>query len=424
MDANETAEAHEKDDRTERHPPRISGGGLAIRNFTSQWFLVPQGTGALALVLHQLAYQFRGLAIISQCVWVLTIAMLASMLLLYLVRVALHPRYVANQLRTNIMETACLASISIAYTTVIQMTALNLVQDWGRAWGTVVCILWWINLVMAVSACVGIPYVFVRMEAGGVDSVPVAIRLPPIAALTVAAGGGVVCRYGQLSPDLQVPIIIVSYLCVGGGVSLALVCDAAFLLRLFDQSWPKGMKIFSIMIACGPYGQSSFAMQILGDVVSRGAFAGSGASNFVSTESEQIVGVCSTLLAILLWGYGTFWWAFACIAIVHDAAYHRKELMKWELNLTAWSLVFPWVRFIGLFHPALEGGMLIVTGCLHKRWDRIRIATAVTRFRHLVYRPGGAVAHPVAVQHGGFHYRHYYRQGARTSAGMERALFG
>lgn len=323
--------------------PQISAPRLALRNFSSQWFLIPQGTGAIAVILHQLPYQFRGLAIISQCVWVLTILMLVSMLLIYLVRVALEPTYVAKQLRTNIMETACLASISVAFTTIIQMTALNLVQTWGSTWGTVAYVLWWINFVMATTGCVGIIYVFVGLEASGIDLVPVAIRLPPIAVLTIAAGGGVVCRYGQLATDLQVPIIILSYLCVGAGVFLALMCDAAFLIRLFNQSWPSGKTIYSIMIACGPYGQSSFAMQILGDVVKRGAFAGAGTTGFISPGDERIVSVCSTLIAILLWGYGTFWWAFACIAIVHDLAYNAKALPKWNQSLGAWSLIFPWV---------------------------------------------------------------------------------
>lgn len=323
--------------------PRISASRLALRNFTSQWFLVPQGTGALAVALHQLAYQFTGLTIISQCAWVLTIIMLVGMLLVYAARVILHPGYVPKLLRTNIMETACLASISIAYTTIVQMTALNLVSTWGTQWGMVVYVLWWINLVMACSACVGIVYVFVGMEACGIDLVPVAIRLPPIAALTVAAGGGVICRYGELAPDLQVPVIVVSYLCVGSGVLLALMCDAAFLVRLFDQAWPKGRKIYSIMIACGPYGQASFAMQILGDVVKRRAFAGSDTSKFISPGSEQIVAVCSTLIAILLWGYGTFWWSFACISIVHDSLYNTRDLLRWDQSLGAWSLIFPWV---------------------------------------------------------------------------------
>lgn len=338
----------ETEGQEDRHQHRyqnaqISATRLALRNFTSQWFLVPQGTGAVALVLHQLDYQFTGLGIISECVWILTIVLLCSMLFLYLARVALNAAHVAKLVQKDIMETACLASISIAFTTIIQMTALSLVDTWGRQWGTVVYVLWWINLVIAVTACTGILYVFVGMEACSVDLVPVAIRLPPIATLTVAAGGGVICLHGQLAPDLQVPVVIVSYLCLGAGLLLSLMCDAAFLVRLFDQSWPKGWKIYSIMIACGPYGQGSFAFQILGNVVKRGAFAGTEATKFIDPSAEHIVDVCSTLIGILLWGYGTFWWAFAVVAIIHALLFETKVLIRWDQNLGAWSLIFPWV---------------------------------------------------------------------------------
>lgn len=65
---------------------------------------------------------------------------------------------------------------------------------------------------MAFVACVGIPYVSTKLEGAGIDFLPPGVLLPLIAALTAAAGGGVVCRYGELSATLQVPVIIVSYL--------------------------------------------------------------------------------------------------------------------------------------------------------------------------------------------------------------------
>lgn len=39
---------------------------LNVPPTSSQWFLIPQGTGILSVILHQLHYQFRGLDVISQ----------------------------------------------------------------------------------------------------------------------------------------------------------------------------------------------------------------------------------------------------------------------------------------------------------------------------------------------------------------------
>lgn len=205
--------------------------------------MVPQGTGIIATILHQLHYQFNGLGIIAEIFWVLTIVLFICYLAIYLLRALLYPRYVAQQLANNIMETACLASISIVFTTIIQMIALTLPSTWGHGWGMVAYALWWINMVMAITSVVGIPYVFTRLEPPGTDSVPPAVMLPVIAALTIAAGGGVVCRYGALSPALQVPVIIISYMFVGIGLPLAVMFGSIFFTRIFDKSFPIKQKV-------------------------------------------------------------------------------------------------------------------------------------------------------------------------------------
>ena len=97
----------------------VSSTRVAIRNFTSQWLLIPQGTGILAVIMHNLDYQFRGLGIISEIFWVLTIVLLILFLFLYVLRICLYPRIVAKTLATDITEIAGLASISITLTAII-----------------------------------------------------------------------------------------------------------------------------------------------------------------------------------------------------------------------------------------------------------------------------------------------------------------
>ncbi|KAJ5982054.1 hypothetical protein N7451_012154 [Penicillium sp. IBT 35674x] len=199
-------------------PPPI---GLALWNFSSQWFLVPQGLGIVAVILHQLDYQFDGLFIISVVIWLYTITLLAVGVFLYLLRIFLYPRHVASALKTSITETSCLASISITFTSIIIMAAVVLVRKWGSAWGIVVYVLWWINTAMAVGSVMWIPYVYVKVQPPGLEAVAPGVLLPLISALTSAAGGSIICRYGALSDRLQIPVIIVSYLEVGVGLPLA-----------------------------------------------------------------------------------------------------------------------------------------------------------------------------------------------------------
>ncbi|KAJ5488785.1 hypothetical protein N7539_003675 [Penicillium diatomitis] len=335
-------EAHERKDAelgTERQPQRAFS--RAVWNFSSQWFLVPQGTGVIAVILHQLDYQFRGLEIISVIIWIYTIVLLAVGLLLYLLRICLFPRHVAHEIRANMSEIACLSSISITFTTIIQMTALVLVKYWGPAWGIVAYVLWWITTSMAVIAVMVIPYVFVKVQSPGIKSVTPVILLPLISALTSAAGGGVVCRYGALSDRLQVPILVVSYLEVGLGLALAMAFNDVFVTRLFDRSFPSLEKIYQDMILCGPFGQGSFALQILGYVVAHGRFAEYNSGTFLTAEAAKPVAFASQFLGLLVWGYGTFWFIFACISIVHTFLSQPGGIRKSHFTLSAWALVFP-----------------------------------------------------------------------------------
>lgn len=327
-------------------PPALettSSARVALHNFRSQWFLVPQGTGIIAVILHQLDYQFNGLRIISYIFWLLTIVMLASMVAVYLLRCATSPRQVAHQIRHDVSESACLASICITYTSIIQMIALALVQGgWGKGWGIAAYVLWWTNVAMAFAAVVGLPFIAIRIFPGGVPHLTPASQLPMIAALTVAAGGGTISKAADISPQLQVPAIVVSYLFVGMGLPLAFALDVLFLARLLDRSLPDRLHTFQDMILCGPWGQGSFALQMLGTVVLGGSFAGYGEGKFLTAQAATPVGYASIFAGLLSWGMSTFWWLFAILSVLH-AMTDRGRLRTIPYGLAGWSIVFPWV---------------------------------------------------------------------------------
>ncbi|KFY39510.1 hypothetical protein V494_03943 [Pseudogymnoascus sp. VKM F-4513 (FW-928)] len=315
---------------------------VALRNFKTQWFLVPQGTGIIAVILHQLKYQFTGLNIISYIFWLLTIISLTLLLAIFALKIVIFPKVVANSLRTEIGETACLSSISITFTSIIEMMDLSLVGAWGKGWGIATLVLWWINAAMAIVSCIGITYVFMKYEAPGVRGLTPVANLPVIAALTAAAGGGVLCRYGELDEGFQVPVIIVSYLLIGMALPIAFAVATIFMARLFDQSSPAGTTLYQDMILCGPWGQGSFALQILGEVVTRGSFAKYQQGVFLTLGAAGPVGFASMFGGLLAWGHGTFWWVFAIISVLHSGFNKRGEWRGLHFGLGAWSLVFPW----------------------------------------------------------------------------------
>ncbi|KAJ5095922.1 hypothetical protein NUU61_005278 [Penicillium alfredii] len=280
-------------------PPQ-SPLSLALWNFSSQWFLVPQGTGIIGVIINRLDHRFDGQRTLSRIVWFYTIVLLGICLFIYLLRLSLYPRYVCRQLRNNLNETSCLACIPITFTSIIQLAVLQ----HGDTAGVSIYVLWWINSAFAIAACLGIPTVQLKLQPPGTQHVSPTVLLPFIAALTAATGGAVICRAGHLSPRLQVPAILVAYLEVGAGLGLAAGTNAVILFQHFDRSFIDPGTVFQDMVMCGPFGQGAFALQVLGQAVQRGSFAGYERGVFLTATAAGSVGFTSQFLALLIWGYG------------------------------------------------------------------------------------------------------------------------
>jgi tellurite resistance protein TehA-like permease len=200
------------------------------------------------------------------------------------------------------------------------------------------------------------------------------VLLPLISALTSAAGGGIICRYGALSDRLQVPVIIVSYLEVGLGLPLAITLSDVFVTRLFNKSFPTIEHIYQDMILCGPFGQGSFALQVLGQAVSRGSFAEYDKSSFLTAEAATPIAFSSQFAGLLTWGYGTFWWVFAVTSIAHTLVSQPGGVRNSRFNMSVWAIVFPWVSHSHLFLQSIKKRQVDCNdqaGCLYKCCGRI-----------------------------------------------------
>ncbi|KAJ5090878.1 C4-dicarboxylate transporter/malic acid transport protein, partial [Penicillium argentinense] len=327
---------------------------LALWNFASQWFLIPQGTGIISVILYRLDYQFSGLQTLAKIVWIYTIVLLGLCLALYMLRVAIYPQYVRQQLRTNLVETSCLSSIPITFTSILQLAALQ----YGHRAGLAIYILWWISTALAIIACLGIPYIQLKLQPPGMHHLPPAILLPFIAALTSAAGGGVICRFCNLHPRLQVPALIISYLEVGAGLALSGSFDALLLFQHFDRFHAPADKVWQDMIVCGPFGQGSFALQVLGEAAEKGSFAAYDRGTFLTAAAGKPIGFISQFLGLLTWGYGVFWWCFAILSICHTACGQPGGWRATQFSLSAWSLIFPWGVFA---NSAVEFGKIMAS---------------------------------------------------------------
>ncbi|KAJ6095531.1 C4-dicarboxylate transporter/malic acid transport protein [Penicillium sp. IBT 16267x] len=312
---------------------------LALWNFSSQWFLIPQGTGIICVILARLDYQFNGLQTLAKIVWIYTIVQFSLCLTFYLLRALSYSKHVRHELRTNLLETSCLSCIPIVYTSILQLAVLQ----YGDRAGLVIYILWWTNTALATVAAVGIPYFQLNIQAPGVQRLPPAVLLPFIAINTSAAGGGLICLQSHVSPRLQVPAIIVGYIELGAGLSVAGAYTVLVMFQHFNQVHLTATKVFQDMILCGPFGQGSFALQVLGEAVEE-SFGAYNRGTFLTAKGADIIGLTSQFMGLLTWGYGAFWWCFAILSIGHTLGAQSRGGRKPPFTLAAWSIIFPWSR--------------------------------------------------------------------------------
>ncbi|KAL3480541.1 voltage-dependent anion channel [Aspergillus californicus] len=310
---------------------------LAVWNFSSSWFLVPQGVSIIANILHQLHYQFGALRILAKIVWIYAIVLLGLCLALYLLRIVFYPKHVLREIRVNIVEASCLSSIPIAFTSIIQMIALQ----YGGGSDMAAYVLWWISTALSIASVIGVPYLQLKMQPSGIEHIPPSFLLPVISILTSAAGGGVICENSSLSARLRVPAIIVSYMEVGAGLGLAMCIDACIIYHHFDQTYPQRDKAYQDMILCGPFGQASFALQILGRAV-QDSFGEYNRGTLLTAEAASPIAIVSEFCGVLAWGFGTFWWLFALLSIVYTLRVQYGGWRNMSFSMTAWSLIFPW----------------------------------------------------------------------------------
>jgi tellurite resistance protein TehA-like permease len=333
---------HGEQDAVSRSPV-----ATALRNFSSQWVLVAQGTGIMAVVLHQLDYQFNGLIIISEIIWVYTIILLFTSVLLYTIRTIIYPQHVKDHLTTSLLELTSLSNIMTTFFSIIEMIALTIASDWNHAWGLVGYILWWITTPISVLACVIIPYINFKHQPPNIPNMTPALLLPFLSALTSAACGGVLAVHGSLSPRLQVPMIIFSYLELGFGYPLALIFDGIFLNRLLHtNAFPSIDIIYQLMILVGPWGQGSFALQILGQAVRKGSFAAYSRGTLLTAEAAPAFSIASQFAGLISWGYASFWCGFACLCIIRCIIDQPGGWRRTKFSVGVWSIVFPLVRTI------------------------------------------------------------------------------
>ena len=162
-----------------------------------------------------------------------------------------------------------------------------------------------------------------------------AAQLLPIVAPIVAAGTG--ARVAEVLPNLQESLatVIVCYVLWGMAVPLAVLVLVIYYQRLAVHKLPPREVIVSCFLPLGPLGMGGFTIMYLGQVA-RTLFP---ATHFIDPLGGTVAYIMGFLVALLMWGFGLMWLAFALCTIYLSRPF--------PFNMGWWGFVFPLGVFSG-----------------------------------------------------------------------------
>jgi tellurite resistance protein TehA-like permease len=163
-----------------------------------------------------------------------------------------------------------------------------------------------------------------------------ALVLPFVGTTTDAVVGGLILNYSDdVNSRLAIPVIIVSYMLVGIGFFVALMIYSAYFIRLTNTGLPPAALSPSLVLLVGPCGQSSAALQLLGQAAMT-HFGRYGRGTFLTDTGGSVLAAAGDLLGLMLTGMGLLFAAFATYVILEAAV---KRQCKY--SLLWWSTIFP-----------------------------------------------------------------------------------
>lgn len=124
---------------------------------------------------------------------------------------------------------------------------------------------------------------------------------------------------------------------VGFSIWHAIILYGIFFQRLMAVGWVPGPKKPSLIMACGPFGQASAALVLLGSAAQVSMdFAGYNKGTFLTKSAASSLSAASVMFALSTLGFDVFWICCSVAGLVEGAV--KGELCY---TLTWWTTIFP-----------------------------------------------------------------------------------
>lgn len=311
---------------TQAKPTRINVLIEVIRNFTPSWFSVNMGTGILSILLQTFPFQFYGLPTIALVVYVMNIVIFCVFTIITIARYTLFPPIFQLMMKHS-SQSLFIGTFPMGLTTITNFTIIVIINkfEWGME---LAFALWCIEFILTMFSCIVLPYYIIIHHNHDLETMNGTWLLPFVPAVVTGASGGLLANH--IDEPRALVVLVISYITMGMGLSLALSIIVIYFCRLVVHKLPPREVVISSFLPLGPLGQGAYGMIQLG-LASQKVFG-----------DKYIVGLGNTaysvgfIAALILWGYGVWYLCVAIFSVVVTTIKYRIPF-----NMGWWGLTFP-----------------------------------------------------------------------------------
>jgi C4-dicarboxylate transporter/malic acid transport protein len=303
-----------------------------IHHFTCAWFTLPMSTGAMAVVVSRIPYQFDGLLTLGTVVYIANLIIFTLVYTAMVLRFAFFPTALVNPWK-HPTEGLFIPTFFIAIASIILGMPSFAGPHTGDWLLVTLNVLFWCYTLVTLLLAVTLYYELFSAEHHTVQSMTPAWILPIFPVMLVGTVAGSIA--GAQPTSLAVPIIVVGLCFQGLGLFVTMLMYALYVGRLMQSGLPAPNLRPGMFISVGPPAFAVIALTSLGEaaILHDDFFP---ASNI---GVAAVLDVECKFAAIFLWGLSLWFFLLSLWATLAGAR-------RMSFHLVWWSLVFPNAGFV------------------------------------------------------------------------------
>ncbi|KAI6041607.1 voltage-dependent anion channel [Pisolithus marmoratus] len=322
-------------------PPKSSRD--IIRHFTPAWFTVIMGTASIGVLCLNFPYDTQSpvptyLALAFFC---LGLGLFLLFTAISVARYMLYPS-IWHRMIHHPVQSLYLGAFPMGASTLLSVatSAVREIFGLGRPFVYTIWVLWWVDVIISVSCFCGTLHIMKARQEHSLVTTTLRWLLPVVTLIVVSSTGGVIAPViSAYSPGGALITVTFCVCMVSVALPMVMMILTIYLLRCMVYGYPRGSLILTSFFPLGPFGQSAYAILLIGSSLRSILPASFGDAEELSpsTTTHVIAETVCVIISLMLWAIDTMWLVFALLAVKHAV----QSEGRFSFQLSFWGLIFP-----------------------------------------------------------------------------------